>query len=208
MTHHDNKDKQNNKETREGVKGDIIDQTGVDQGAQELPAQPSAVVEFTEKELDKLEDMAKVEGEEDDDGEEDTGKKGKKGKGKKESAAATAAKEEGSEPTGTIYKARYNSELAKNKDKYRCGNCRMPMSVSGDVTAVPIKGKKIPKNEKGEYRYRSPGASKDGELVAVLCDTCMTHGKASGTLDAITPNTAVTVDNNGNFVDMRLKDIA
>lgn len=193
MTHHfNNKDK----ESREGVEGDIIDQSEVDQGAKELPAQPASLIELPEEELER------VAGGSEEDGEEENGKKGKKSSKKKSGESEDKATESG------IYKARYNSELAKNKDKINCGNCNNPMNFSADVTVVPVEGKKIPKNDKGEYSFRSPGASKNEEMVGVLCDTCMTHGKASGTMAAVTIKSIVAVGKDGNIRNIRVKDLA
>jgi hypothetical protein len=189
LTHH-NLDKEEKK--------DVIDQSNIDQGAKELPEEPQSLIELPEQELEQLAGGV----EEEEEGQEGGSKKGgKKGKGKKGGSSG-----EDVETDSGMYKARYNSELAKNRDKIRCGNCSQTMT--GEITVVPVEGKKIPKNKEGKYRFRSPGASKDDEMVGVLCETCMTHGKASGTLAANTIKTIVAIGQDGNVQNIRVRDLA
>ena len=199
MTHHNNNKEHEKEEEEEGK--NVIDQSDINQGADALPAPPESTIEVSEDELDSVfPDESEVEAEEKSRGKKGGGKKGSGKKGKKEDDIPD-------EPGKGIYKARYNSELAKNRDKIRCSNCGNSMTASGDMTVVPVDGKKIPKNKEGKYKYRSPGASKDDEMVGVFCDTCMIMGKSAGTMSANTIKTVVAMDKDGNIQNLRVRDL-
>jgi len=62
--------------------------------------------------------------------------------------------------------------MKKVLSQARCGFCDNPMADNSEgARVVPVKGKKIPKDEEGQYIYESPGAT-SGQMVGVLCSTC------------------------------------
>lgn len=62
--------------------------------------------------------------------------------------------------------------LQKIKDKINCSFCGNNMRYSDKITVIPVEGKKIPKGTDGQLRFESPGVPK-GQMVGVLCDTCV-----------------------------------
>jgi len=113
----------------------------------------------------------------------------KKGKGGKKSGSAP----------------KVSSEITKIKDEINCGFCGVNMSRGGAPTFVPVPNKKIPKNSKGQYKFKSPG-SESGKVGGVLCEMCA-HNAETLPKGSIDIKTVMVIGQDGIVRNLAVKDL-
>lgn len=182
MTHHD---KENKTKGEVDAERGIKDQTDVNQGAADVMMKmPDTTAGATAEIPEKQQAALQKEGERE--------AAGKKKKG-------TPIKAAGGSTKGM-------SEIAKMKDQATCGFCGVSMRFGGQPTVVPVKGKKVPKDAKGQYLFKSPGAESEGTLAGVLCEMCARNAAQSP--GAVDIKTVIAVYRNGNIANIPVRNIA
>jgi hypothetical protein len=178
MTHHDKETRDKgtaSKEQKDAEEKGVRDQRDVNQGAAQVTPVPDKG--------DTLELPEKLAEALEKEGEKETGGKGVKPK----------------------VSTKGHSELAKIRDQTTCGFCGVNMRFGGQPLVVPVKGKKIPKDAKGQYRFRSPGAESEGTLAGVLCELCARNAAVSP--GAVDIKTVIAIERDGTVVNLPVKNL-
>lgn len=98
-----------------------------------------------------------------------------------------------------------SSEITKIKNEINCSFCGVNMGRGGSPTPVPVPNKKIPKNSKGQYKFKSPG-SDSGKVGGVLCEMCA-HNADTLPKGSIDIKTIIAIGQDGIVRNLPVKDL-
>lgn len=140
---------------------------------------------------DTTQDVVEEEEQQEEQEEETEQSTGRKGRKKSSRAKSASSSKRQSAPKQNI------------KEVVRCGGCGNIMMQSDGMNWTEIKGKKVPKNDEGEYLYSTPEMA-EGKVGTALCSDCKAREAAGNA--GFHVNTAV-IERDGKYSNVLLSDI-